>query len=72
MYCRGEGVSLDYRQAADWLQKAAEQNYRLAQANLGFLYQNGLGVPLNYGEAYEWFTLAANSGIAASRYALEQ
>jgi TPR repeat protein len=43
----------------------------VAQANLGFLYQNGLGVPLNYGETYKWFTLAASSGIAASRYALE-
>jgi len=26
---------------------------------------------LNYAEAYKWFTLAANSGMAASRRALE-
>jgi TPR repeat protein len=72
MYCRGEGVSRDYRKATDWLQKAAEQNYGLAQFNLGFLYQNGLGVPLNYAEAYKWFTLAANSDLAASRRALKE
>jgi hypothetical protein len=71
MYCRGEGVSRDYRQAADWFQKAAEQNYAPAQSNLGFLYQNGLGVPLNYAEAYKWLKLAANSGSAASGFDLE-
>jgi len=70
MYCRGEGVSRDYRQAAKCLQKAADQNYALAQSNLGLLYQNGLGVPLNYAEAYKWFTLAAN-GRTSSRRALE-
>ena len=70
MYYRGEGVSRDYRQAADWFLKSAEQNNAEAQGNIGFLYQNGLGVPLNYSEAYKWFTLAASNGIAASKRAL--
>ena len=70
MYCRGEGVSRDYRQGAEWLQKAADQNNALAQSNLGVLYQNGLGVPLSYPEAYKWFTLAAN-GRATSRRGLQ-
>jgi TPR repeat protein len=36
MYFRGEGISRDYRQAADWFQKAAEQNDAMAQGSLGF------------------------------------
>jgi len=70
MYFRGEGISRDYRLAADWFQKAAEQNDAMAQGNLGFLYQNGFGVLLNYSEAYKWFTLAANNGSPSSGRAL--
>jgi TPR repeat protein len=70
MYCKGEGVKLDYRQGAEWLQKAAQQNYAAAQASLAYLYQNGLGVPLNYSEAYKWLRLAADGGHKASKRAL--
>jgi TPR repeat protein len=63
-------VSRDYRQAADWFQKASEHHYALAQLNLGFLYQSGLGVRLNYSEAYMWFALAAKSR-PDGRHALE-
>src|SRR5436305_7625592 len=71
MYYRGTGVRGDYRQAAEWFRRAAEQNCAPAQFNLGVLYQAGLGVPLNYGEAYKWFTLAIQSGYASSRRALD-
>ena len=38
MYYNGEGVPKDYKQAAQWYQKAAEQNHTQAQFLLGFLY----------------------------------
>jgi hypothetical protein len=42
---RALGVPQDYRQAADWYRKAAEQGLAEAQYGLGFLYHNGNGVP---------------------------
>jgi TPR repeat protein len=71
MYYQGTGVRRDYRQAAEWFRRAAEQNCAQAQFNLGVLYQTGLGVPLNYGEAYKWFTLAIQGGYADGRRVLE-
>jgi TPR repeat protein len=71
MYYRGEGVRRDYRQAAEWFLRAANQNCVLAQLNLGVLYQRGLGVPLDYAEAYKWFMLAAK-GEADSKRVLKE
>jgi hypothetical protein len=38
------GVPVDYAAAAQWYQRAADQNYSPAIAELGFLYEHGLGV----------------------------
>ena len=46
MYNYGEGVAVDYRQSARWYRLAAEQNYGVAQYNLGFIYANGQEVPI--------------------------
>ena len=47
MYSKGQGVAQDYRQAAKWYQKAAEQGNYKAQYNLGGLYYYGQGVKKN-------------------------
>ena len=60
MYYEGTGVSQDYKQAAHWFTKAAEQGPTAAQYNLGLMYERGLGVPKNYKKAYMWISLAIN------------
>ena len=43
-YERGEGVKQDYKKAANFYQKAADQGNANAQANLAVLYIWGKGV----------------------------
>jgi len=62
MYSRGEGVPLDYKQAAAWYSKAAEQGLASAQANLAFMYYKGEGIPKDEVKAYVWLSLAAAQG----------
>ena len=58
-YFLGNGVPIDYVQAAVWWRKAADQGYPDAQNNLGVLYNAGKGVPQSFAEAYFWQNLAA-------------
>ncbi len=58
MYDNGEGVPVDYKQAADWYRKAAEQGNEIAQHNLALLYGNGLGVKQDWVQALKWINLA--------------
>ena len=53
----GEEMRLDFRQAATWFRKAAEQGHAQAQFNLGLMYSQGLGVRQDFCEAYNWFQL---------------
>jgi len=46
-----------------WYRKAAEQEYPVAQYNLGVRYDNGQGVPQDYKQAVYWFSKAAEQGI---------
>jgi TPR repeat protein len=62
MYEFGYGVTLSYPEARNWYQKAAAQNYGLAQLSLGFLYDAGKGTPQNFKEAYKWYMKAADQG----------
>jgi TPR repeat protein len=41
-YDKGEGVMKDHAEAAKWYLKAAEQNYAVAQYNLGVCYEQGV------------------------------
>ena len=72
MYSYGEGVSVDYSEAAKWYRKAAEQDYGVAQYNLGVLYAEGKGVPQDTEEAVRWLTRAANGGHFRARSMLKQ
>src|ERR1700683_5476371 len=51
MYLHGNGVPLNYAEAARWYRTAADQSYAKAQTNLGSMYYYGEGVPQNYTEA---------------------
>lgn len=44
IYEKGFGIESDYKLAAAWYKKAAEQGYARAKLNLGYLYEKGLGV----------------------------
>ncbi len=55
-------VVQDYAQAAQWLQKAAEQDHAIAQYNLGMLYFDGKGFAVDYGRAYFWLTRSSLRG----------
>lgn len=71
LYTTGQGVPRDYREAAEWFRKAAEQGFAPSQCNPGILYMNGSGVPLSYVEAYKWFSLAAGQGDRRSKDTLK-
>lgn len=44
MYEKGLGREPDYREAAKWYGKAAQQGFARGQLNLAYLYEQGLGV----------------------------
>ena len=62
MYAGGKGVARDEAEAVRWFRKAAAQNNRAAQSNLGWVYATGRGVQRDDAEAFKWFLLAASQG----------
>jgi TPR repeat protein len=62
-YDFGHGVKQDYRVAAMWYERAADQGDAIAQNNLGGLYLNGLGVATNVTKAVELFKKSAEKGF---------
>ncbi len=63
-------VPQDYTQAAEWYFKAADQNHRLAQFNLGQMFAHGQGVERNDSTAVMWIKRAANGGDAGAQFNL--
>ena len=45
IYLKGLGTAPQYDMAAEWFQRASDQEYARAKINLGYLYERGLGVP---------------------------
>jgi TPR repeat protein len=72
LYARGEGVALDFTQAADWFTRAAEQDHGHAQFILGHMYARGEGLPRNLVQAHVWFSAAAANGWWKAREARER
>ncbi len=64
------GMAQDYRQAADWYHKAAEQDHSLAQFNLGVMYAMGQGVIRDATQSAVWFGRAARLGDAGAQFHL--
>ncbi len=44
MYCKGQGVTQDFKEAVKWYRQSAEQGGADAQYALGGMYGNGQGV----------------------------
>jgi septal ring-binding cell division protein DamX len=70
LYWQGQGVAVDFRQAHDWLLKAADMGHAAAQARLGFLYTDGEAVARDHQQAFEWFSKAAKGGNVDGLYNL--
>jgi len=70
LYARGQGVAVDYKEAASWYRKAAEQGQPDAQFNLGSLYYDGLGLARDFKKAAEWYSKAAEQGQIDAQYNL--
>jgi TPR repeat protein len=58
LYLDGTGVDTDARQAARWLNLAAEKGHAPAQALLGQMLVNGQGVPAQRARGLMWLSLA--------------
>jgi len=73
MYCLGNrGVAKDYAQALALYQLAIEQNFDLAQYNLGVMYYYGVGFAQDCAEALRLFLLAAAQGNPGALYCVAQ
>ena len=60
----------DYKQAAAWYLKAANQDHAKAQYILGVMFANGRGVPRDDGKASMWIGRAAQRGYPEAQYTL--
>lgn len=58
LYLEGTGVAQDPRQAARWLNLAAEKGHLQSQALLGHLLMTGQGVPAERAKGLMWLSLA--------------
>ncbi len=61
------GAPKDYKEAAKWYRKAAEQGDADAQFRLGVMYHEGEGVSQDYTEAAKWSRKAAEQGDASAQ-----
>ena len=62
LYDIGQGVLQDYKEAAKWYRRSAEQGHAPAQNNLGLLYIRGQGVVQDNKLAHMWWNIAAIDG----------
>lgn len=71
-YYVGRHVDKDYKQAAQWWARAAEQNYTQAIGNLGLCYQTGNGVKKDTERAAKLYTRSVKDGNKALFAQLEK
>ena len=62
MYSLGRGVSVDYKQARLWLEKAAAQDQPSAVGELGVMYADGKGMSPSWRRARELYKRAIELG----------
>ncbi|HEY3307064.1 MAG TPA: tetratricopeptide repeat protein [Desulfuromonadaceae bacterium] len=72
MYEKGEGLTVDYAEAANWYRKAAEKGSAAGQYRLGRLYERGQGVEQNNEEAIKLYKKAARQGNPDAKQALKR
>ena len=68
IYLSVQGISQSDYDAAEWIEKAAEQGHADAQCQLGRLYDLGKGVLEDDEEAVRWYEKAAEQGHADGQY----
>lgn len=68
IYCAGSPQG--YAEAAEWYLKAAQQNHRLAQYNLGVMLESGQGLERDDKSAVMWIRRSANGGDAGAQFNL--
>lgn len=66
-YAAGNGAKPDYKQAAIWYRKAADQGNTAAGVHLADLYRDGRGVVRDMAQAAAWYRKAAESGDAGAQ-----
>ncbi len=74
VYASGDTDSImqDYKKAAFYWEKLADENDARACLNLGYLYYYGYGVPQDFRRAFEWNLCAAQGGLAEGQYQVAQ
>lgn len=72
LYRLGQGVQQDFREAAHWYRRAAEQGHVRAQGNLANMLLRGQGDEENPREAAIWFHRAAVAGDSISQFNIGQ
>jgi localization factor PodJL len=58
----GKGTNQNFKDAAKWYQKSAEQGFAQAQYRIGTLYERGLGLKPDMVRASDWYKKAAEQG----------
>ena len=61
-------LPIDYKEAYDWVLKAANQGLPLAQSDLGFMYQQGQYVQQDQKQALYWYEKAAEQGYPLAQF----
>jgi TPR repeat protein len=71
-YLGGEALPKDPKLAAEWLQKAADQQHLGAMNAMGTLSEEGVGVAKDEKKAIEWYQKAAKFGFPLAQVNLAQ
>jgi len=69
-FCHGNGVAVDYKNAAKYFKQAADSGNAGAQNLLGHMYFAGEGVERDFGEAARLWEKAAEQGHEDAQKAL--
>jgi len=72
MYEKGEGLTADLAEAAQWYRKAADKGDAAAQYRLGRLYEKGEGVAENKDEAIKFYRKAARQNYPSAKQAMKR
>lgn len=70
LYALGEGVTQNYRRAAQLFKTSAEHGVAEAQYNIAVMYSEGLGIARNPKEATLWYRRAAAQGNPSAAFNL--
>ncbi len=65
---QGKGNPQDFRLAAEWFKRSAQQGFAQSQYRLGTLFERGLGVKKDTARAQAWYRRAADQGNLKSMH----